>query len=698
MGVQGYLPTSPESKIYSNPTALGKRPLLKSLQNNGEPVVFQRSPCRSVALALGGGISLSAFTLNWLGRKSRRPQRSVGRPACSTVASPARTASKQFQALDTSSCLSCLDKRQKSILDVHYLYATPILRPGSASERLPALRWQEEVAAVRDALEIDIDVDSSVERDGTPLSVSTSSCGMRSASSGTARMQVLVATVNTFSRLAANCSPSGPSWWHIAAHSEPGGTGRLILEDEDGAPQVVSMSALFECQTPPLGVSVLACDGEQAGRALLDAGASVAIVATGQLRDSTARMFASHFYRRLHCACRGLDLETSNFLPEGFASQVQLAFRAAKEALKISANAAIRADAPQLILLEKGSLPPVAPLGRSCNLWVPVAISPETRGSQQGVVGDVEDDPRPVPALPVSAYSSRSLPEDCEDFLGRGSDLQRLLQQLGAPRGRRVIVLHGPCGIGKSAISAELCRFATAPGRRFAPVKGRQRLAYVSLQNSSMDSETGTEACAHLSIFAAAAGLASNGRTCLLIDRAEKQFGWRDEFVPEVLDKHPQMCLLITRRSPLYRLDGEGGDRWKPVNIALGPLPDVEAAQLFLQRLHRPLFPLDLWPAAKAAAEPLRPNEDLLRRIASLPALVACGGFPRLVVRLAAEVTWELPSLLDLQPEWLKVESVSHGTGYTGYGFRPAPCAPCVSRGTSRAESERIHGLGIAAQ
>ena len=24
-----------------------------------------------------------------------------------------------------------------------------------------------------------------------------------------------------------------------------------------------------------------------------------------------------------------------------------------------------------------------------------------------------------------------------------------------------------------------------------------------------------------------------------------------------------------------------------------------------------------------------------------------------------------------LQPEWLKIESVGHGTGYTGYGFRP---------------------------
>lgn len=130
-------------------------------------------------------------------------------------------------------------------------------------------------------------------------------------------------------------------------------------------------------------------------------------------------------------------------------------------------------------------------------------------------------------------------------------------------------------------------------------------------------------------------GFRDNNCSGLLIDRAEKQFGWwghlgnsagleidsargmgktaqlmswldlfrlvsigsecvrlllprRDEFVPEVLDKHPQLCLLITRldcsltrirlsdivsnrhwialsleaairRSPLYRLDGEGG-------------------------------------------------------------------------------------------------------------------------------------------
>ena len=185
--------------------------------------------------------------------------------------------------------------------------------------------------------------------------------------------------------------------------------------------------------------------------------------------------------------------------------------------------------------------------------------------------------------------------------------------------------------MGKSAIAAELCRFATAPGRRFA-AHGKQRLAYVpraqgldghlscilgasrSLQNSALHSETGSAACAQLSIFAAAGAPQRWTRTLsaprllasppimgahvrykairsmrapeasLLIAQRRSSVGaqpfrarrWskmlrRDEFVPEVLDKHPQLCHLITRpssfrlqrdesrRSPLYRLDGEGG-------------------------------------------------------------------------------------------------------------------------------------------
>ena len=81
----------------------------------------------------------------------------------------------------------------------------------------------------------------------------------------------------------------------------------------------------------------------------------------------------------------------------------------------------------------------------------------------------------------------------------------------------------------------------------------------------------------------------------LVIDSSRSLGLRRDEFVPEILDKHPQLCLLITRQGSnistgtvtinygfymilhdftiffcrlpgdhrLYRLDGEGGDRWK---------------------------------------------------------------------------------------------------------------------------------------
>ena len=34
--------------------------------------------------------------------------------------------------------------------------------------------------------------------------------------------------------------------------------------------------------------------------------------------------------------------------------------------------------------------------------------------------------------------------EDCEDFVGRGAEMQQLLQILGATNGRRLVVLHGP--------------------------------------------------------------------------------------------------------------------------------------------------------------------------------------------------------------------------------------------------------------
>eukprot|EP00439_Symbiodinium_sp_Y106_P080764 s1339_g19.t1 len=519
----------------------------------------------------------------------------------------------------------------------------------------------------------------------SPLSPPLIDCGQKaeycgiSSISDAAADRFLQEELTDMSKIIAGAtvlSQHGASWWHIAAHSEPG-TGRLILEDEDGAPQVVSMAAqLFTCQTPPLGVSILACAGEQAGRALLSAGASFAVVSSGELRDTTARIFASHFYRRLQCACAMYASEPSGNLKLGdsFASQVRLAFGVAREALQTATNPAVRVEARKLLLLERGleEVPSVTSRRSLADCWMPVAMSSEVLPGASAAIAkaDMEDETSTASednagemiaedsASSLSTCSKETFPQDCEDFVGRGADLQRLLQILGTSGGRRLVILHGPNGAGKSALGAELCRFATSPGRKFAPVKGNRRLAFVSLHDPGRESDADTTAaCARLSIFAAAAGLASPKsfegrlvRTCLVVDDAEERLGWRDEFVPELLDKHPQLCILLLRRSPLYRLAGDGGERWKPVNITLGPLPEMEAAQLFLQRLHRPIFPSDLSRDSEKAGEPLRPSEDLLRRMTELPALAACKGFPRKVVRLAAEVTWELPSLLHLNP------------------------------------------------
>mmetsp|Transcript_46300 Transcript_46300/g.108480 ORF Transcript_46300/g.108480 Transcript_46300/m.108480 type:complete len:668 (+) Transcript_46300:69-2072(+) len=666
MGVQGFLPQSPDNVVHSSLAPLAQRPVLQNLQSVDASIAsVQHSPAqRSVALAVGGGLSLSAFTVTWLGRRSQRRTRFLRRQAVAqSVAVPKRT--KPCQSTKEAiphkveqRCLTCLE-RPRSVLDVHFLYASPVLRPGGSSDRLPPLNWQEEAAAIREALCPDnADADPGLVAENELLDSLDPSCAAHKA-----RMQVNVATVQVLSRLAASFAPSGPTWWHIAAHSEPE-TGRLILEDEDGAPQAVSMAVqTFVCQKPPLGVSILACAGEQAGRALLSAGASFAIVASGELRDSTARMFATHFYRRLHGACAAEAFEPLK-RTDSLADQVRLAFGAAKEALFTATNPAVRMEAKQLQLLERGGLVE-SPASSACRSPLDcLAHCEEPVGEEEALLtgSDLETQSTTCESVQDGASSapctSGTFPQDCEDFIGRGPDLQRLLQVLGAPGGRRVTVLHGPDGAGKSALGAELCRFATCPGRKFAPVKGGRRLAYVSLQDPGSADEGVAVACARLAVLSAAAGLAtmksSEGRlvrTCLLVDDAERQNGWQDEIVPELLDKNPQMCLLLLRRAPLYRLEGNGGERWKPLNLALGPLPETEAAQVFLRRLHRPIFPSDLSWETKKAGQPLRPSQDLVRQVAALPAVASCRGFPRKLVRLAAQVTWELPSLLSLEPQ-----------------------------------------------
>ncbi|CAE8621457.1 unnamed protein product, partial [Polarella glacialis] len=118
-------------------------------------------------LAAGGGLS----ALTWLGRRTRRRARLVPRvPAASALpAAVAPAVANELHSFDSKEELSqsrqetrqslpssfrVRRKPQQAALRVHFLYASPILRPGSSCERLPALSWQAEAEAVRDALQL----------------------------------------------------------------------------------------------------------------------------------------------------------------------------------------------------------------------------------------------------------------------------------------------------------------------------------------------------------------------------------------------------------------------------------------------------------------------------------------------------------------------------------------------------------------
>ena len=234
-----------------------------------------------------------------------------------------------------------------------------------------------------------------------------------------------------------------------------------------------------------------------------------------------------------------------------------------------------------------------------------------------------------VPPLPCPWAVGRSeagTPEWCEDFVGRAQELLTILRLFGS-RSRCLAVLHAPEGTGKSAFCAEFCRVATAPGRRFSSVLtsascGCQPwspgLAFVSLKALALARAPGVlagEQAAEVpdahslsvqeALLAAVAQLSADvcrdhgapterrasqqeAKVCLVIDHAEEEYGWRDVFASELLTTCPGLCLLLSRRQPLYRLEG-GADRWKPVNVELPPLSPPHAARVCLLRVHRPL-------------------------------------------------------------------------------------------------------------
>lgn len=516
----------------------------------------------------------------------------------------------------------------RAALRVRFLYASPLVAgPGPAHGKVMSpIRWQEESAAVQDAFQ-------------------------RCRGTAGGSLVVSVATLDVLSQIGSEAPApgGGRDWWHISAHCDSD-TGQLVFEDGLGAAHLLPTAALgVALRRPPLGAVLLACSSEQAGRRLVEGGVAFVLATAGPILDSTALLFTTHFYRLLFA---GLT-EAARAPPAALErAAVRGAFEAALALLRSAPGLAPQTDADSIVLLEGPGVrgfPDDAPApgpGRSPPDWTSFGRLPSSAssvGPGRSAAWAAATGEEPCGAL-----------EDCEDFVGRSWELLWLLRQLGATGGRRVVVLHGAWGSGKSALAAEFRRFAAAPGRRFSDVRapggeGREkRLAFVSLRGAG---GAGAEATARRLLQAAAAGLCWGSpaeSACLVVDQAEEHFGWRDALAVELLQGSPWLHLLLVRRQPLYRL--EGTDRWKPQNFGLPPLSSDEGARLFLRRVHRPLTELDFDSTAPGQHLPGAPlsRDVLIPRLADHPLIIACLGNPRRLVNLAARVTCELPSVRDL--------------------------------------------------
>jgi hypothetical protein len=153
-------------------------------------------------------------------------------------------------------------------------------------------------------------------------------------------------------------------------------------------------------------------------------------------------------------------------------------------------------------------------------------------------------------------------------FRGRSAEVELFRAALNAgPAGREsfaVLFLHGPGGIGKSALLRRLADEARAAGRRVVEVDGRS----VEPSPAAFEAEAGPAL--------------ADDRVVLLVDTFELCAGlegWlRDRFLPRV--RHGVLVVLAGRRPPAaqWRIDPAWIDALEVVR--LGDLPPVDARAL----------------------------------------------------------------------------------------------------------------------
>ncbi|MEV7552075.1 BTAD domain-containing putative transcriptional regulator [Amycolatopsis sp. NPDC089917] len=176
-------------------------------------------------------------------------------------------------------------------------------------------------------------------------------------------------------------------------------------------------------------------------------------------------------------------------------------------------------------------------------------------------------------AVSEQATPPRELPVRCRSFAGRAADAAKLTALLDGidPSGPKVAVVHGPCGIGKSALVLEVAHRTSArfPGGQL----------YVDLSANGPDSRVPHRLLRHLGVPAsdipweldeAAAVLRSHlahRAVLLVLDGATGSAPLRS-----LIPATGSCAVLVTSRSPLM-LDGAD-------QVALGRLSDQDGLEM----------------------------------------------------------------------------------------------------------------------
>eukprot|EP00927_Polykrikos_kofoidii_P045230 TRINITY_DN39140_c0_g1_i1.p1 TRINITY_DN39140_c0_g1~~TRINITY_DN39140_c0_g1_i1.p1 ORF type:complete len:776 (-),score=100.03 TRINITY_DN39140_c0_g1_i1:231-2558(-) len=433
------------------------------------------------------------------------------------------------------------------------------------------------------------------------------------------RFKTSVATAGSLTKLLAIARSRKGIVLHLSAHTvqhAEHGLG-LVVEDPCGGPHILWRNQLEELLSSGdvlNNISLLflsTCHSDELAQVFVECGCKHVIATRKEVHDSAARRFSTHFYYELAMQANLLK-----------------AWEGARQTLRLDSDVQIAANADHFMLYgQRGA--EQATLERLCGLDAP----PNVRPGPDLTMGNFED---------VDDFLDSGLPTRIENFCGRTQMIHSIGNMFYGPQGRRICVIHGPEGIGKSALGVEFAHFTVAPGRLFSCAA-----RVVNIRVTSMDSIVGLfedhledladqlrvplrpcTADSRGSVISRSSTVASNcsersvtpfdspfedGLTYQDLARARIRRGFQQiersrrlsrmlfvlddgagvvassaevrNLLGEILDSTNNVHFLILSRMPVYFPLGST----KVVNVQLPGLTETESAKLFLQRIHRRL-------------------------------------------------------------------------------------------------------------